>query len=594
MEQFKRFSQPKDSQEPQKPLPFSEGRYGFGSQFTLTHRVKGTNYSIGDRFTYISQTEAVAHDPYILKIGDGIGEHCFIDPNGRAVVLSADLGVVNTLFEWVEPLPQTVVITEGEEFVPPPPTPVYITESQFKEFRKGLATVLSEIAAIVPKVGQQGLRGERGERGEQGERGESGYTGWPGDKGEQGVQGEKGEKGDKGDAGEKGEQGIQGEKGETGAKGERGEKGEKGEKGSSGDRGEVGPRGEQGEKGDKGDRGEAGLRGQDGKDGKDGKDGAEGKAGRVGEKGLKGDKGDRGERGEKGEKGDKGDVGDSGLLTAKFPLVYDAQEKSVSIDEARLDKILKKILGGGKVSPQDMGWLASTGGGGKVAVYVNGAKITPDVRTLDFTGAGVTASKVGGKVTVNFTSTGGGSSGGVTTVNGLSGAVGITGGTDISVVPVGQTLTINYTGSSVSNAVTSFNGLTGAVQGVSSANGLTGAVSFRAGAGITLSTSGGGISFAIHYGVTGASSAFTNLNPTNPDRLLIQKSSDGAMYFLTYSTLVAKSSQVGDSLTTSATYTPTNTNFVIQNTSSGLTQMVSANNVFSSIDGGIYDDATPA
>jgi hypothetical protein len=55
-----------------------------------------------------------------------------------------------------------------------------------------------------------------------------------------------------------------------------------------------------------------------------------------------------------------------------------------------------------------MGWLASTGGGGKVAVYINGSKITPDVRTLDFTGAGVTASKVGGKVTINFTGTGGG------------------------------------------------------------------------------------------------------------------------------------------------------------------------------------------
>lgn len=583
MEQFKRFSQPKDSQEPQKPLPFSEGRYGFGSQFTLTHRVKGTNYNIGDRFTYISQTEAVAHDPYILKIGDGIGEHCFIDPNGRAVVLSADLGVVNTLFEWVEPLPKTVVITEGEEFVPPPPTPVYITESQFKEFRKGLATVLSEIAAIVPKVGQQGLRGERGERGEQGERGESGHTGWPGDKGEQGVQGEKGEKGDKGDAGEKGENGEKGETGQQGPKGERGEKGETGEKGSSGDRGEVGPRGEQGEKGDKGNRGEAGLRGQDGKDGKDGKDGAEGKAGRVGEKGLKGDKGDRGER---GEKGDKGNDGDSGLLTAKFPLVYDAQEKSVSIDEARLDKILKKILGGGKVSPQDMGWLASTGGGGKVAVYVNGVKVTPDVRTLDFTGTGVTASKVGGKVTINFTSTGGGSSGGVTTVNGLSGAVGITGGTDISVVPVGQTLTINYTGSSVSNVVTSFNGLTGAVQGVSSANGLTGAVSFRAGAGITLSTSGGGISFGIHYG------AISIASPSNLDKFLFQDNETGQMQIVSYSTILAKASQVGEVLSTSSTYTQSNTNFVVQNASSGVTQLVSANNVFSSIDGGIYDQFT--
>ena len=426
MEQFKRFSQPKDSQEPQKPLPFSEGRYGFGSQFTLTHRVKGTNYSIGDRFTYISQTEAVAHDPYILKIGDGIGEHCFLDPNGRAVVLSSDVGVVNTLFEYVEPSPDVMVLTEGEEFTPPPPAPVYITESQFKEFRKGLATVLSEIAAIVPKIGQQGSRGERGERGEKGEQGESGWTGWPGDKGEQGVQGEKGEKGDKGDTGEQGTQGIQGVQGE---KGETGERGERGEKGDRGERGAIGPRGEKGEKGDAGDRGERGIQGPAGKDGKNGKDGAEGKAGRVGEKGLKGDKGDAGERGAQGEKGDKGDQGDSGLLTAKFPLVYDPQEKSVSIDEARLDKILKKILGGGKVSPQDMGWLASTGGGGKVAVYVNGTKITPDVRTLDFTGTGVTASKVGGKVTVNFTSTGGGGDGatGATGPQGATGATGATG-----------------------------------------------------------------------------------------------------------------------------------------------------------------------
>lgn len=396
MEQFKRFSKPKDSQEPAKPLPFSEGHYGFGSQFTLTHRVKGTDYKIGDRFTYVSQSDAAAHNPYILKIGEGFGEYCFTDPNGRAVILSADVGVVDTLFEWLEPQPQTVVLTEGEEFIPPPPPPVFITEQQFTEFRKGLATVLSEIAAIVPQKGERGERGEKGERGEAGERGESGWTGWPGDKGEQGVQGEKGEKGDKGDAGEKGEKGETGERGEQGPNGERGEKGEKGEKGSRGDRGEVGPRGEKGEKGDKGDRGESGIRGPAGKNGKDGKDGAEGKAGRVGEKGLKGDKGEKGDRGEKGDKGD------SGLLTAKFPLVYDPQDQSVGIDEARLDKILKKILGGGKVSAADMGWLASTGGGGKVAVYVNGTKATPDVRTLDFEGTVVSYSKVGGKIILNI------------------------------------------------------------------------------------------------------------------------------------------------------------------------------------------------
>ena len=398
MEQFKRFSKPKDSPEPQ-PLPFSEGRYGFGAQFLLTHKVKGTDYRIGDRFTYISQTEAVGHNPYILKIGDGIGEHCFLDPQGRAVVLSADVGVVDTLFEHVPPAPKTVTISEGEEWTPPPPPPVYITESQFTEFRKGLATVLSEIAAIVPPHGEKGERGERGEKGERGERGESGWTGWPGDKGEQGVQGEKGDKGDTGERGEKGD------------KGDTGEKGERGEQGEQGDRGEVGPRGERGlkgDKGDKGDKGERGERGERGADGKNGKDGAQGLRGERGEKGERGERGEQGAQGKtgkagaKGEKGDKGDAGDSGLLTAKFPLVYDPKEKSIEIDEDRLNKILSKILGGGKVSAADMGWLASTGGGGKVAIYHNGTKITPDVRGIDFSGNNITVTKSGGKVTVSI------------------------------------------------------------------------------------------------------------------------------------------------------------------------------------------------
>jgi hypothetical protein len=720
MEQFKRFSTPKAVPSASKPLPFSEGHYGFGSQFTLTHRIKGTEYAVGDVFTYIPEGESRRHDPYILKIGEGIGETCFLDPHGRAVILSADVSVVNTIFEYQEPLPKTVVLSEGEEYTPPPAPPVFITEGEFKEFRKGLATVLSEIAAIAPDKGERGDRGERGERGEKGNPGEPGAQGVPGETGQPGIPGEKGDKGDTGEPGEKGERGEKGDKGDKGENGNQGEPGENGRPGEKGDRGEVGPRGERGEKGDRGTPGRDGLPGKPGADGKDGKPGAKGDKGEKGERGLKGEPG---AAGTKGNKGDPGEQGKPGLLSAKFPLVYDADEKTISIDEERLDKILKKILGGGKVSPQDMGWLASTGGGGKVAVYVNGIKVTPDVRTLAFTSSGnatVSASKVGGKVTVNIDSTGGGggASGGVSTVNGLSGAVSVVGGTNISVVPTGQTLTINYTGSSVSNAVTSFNGATGAVQGLSSLNGKTGAfvinagsgitysmtatglslavnylkggqtftslnsvdgtdlllfqkkpggisgeimftcsilnafnsiksqgftfeaypeggsppksgsyfiqqsgsnsysvgydsvvqgifdtygvstlngktgaVTVSAGAGLTLSTLASGISLAIHYGVTGASSAFTNLNPTNPDRLLIQKSSDGAMYFVTYSTLITKASQVGDSLNTSATYTPTNTNFVIQNTSSGQTEMVSANNVFSSIDGGMYSDA---
>ncbi len=70
----------------------------------------------------------------------------------------------------------------------------------------------------------------------------------------------------------------------------------------------------------------------------------------------------------------------------------------------------------------------------------------------------------------------------VETVNGVTGDVGVVGGTDISVSTAGKTLTINYTGSGGgggTNVVSSFNGLTGAVQGVSSWNGQTGAVSFN-------------------------------------------------------------------------------------------------------------------
>jgi len=62
---------------------------------------------------------------------------------------------------------------------------------------------------------------------------------------------------------------------------------------------------------------------------------------------------------------------------------------------------------------------------------------------------------------------------------------------------------------------------------------------------------------------------------------------------ISYGTLLTKLSQVSENLDVSTTYTQSNTNFVVQNTSTLQTQLVSANNVFSSIDGGIYDDEIP-
>lgn len=187
--------------------------------------------------------------------------------------------------------------------------------------------------------------------------------------------------------------GPKGDKGDYGGPmGPKGEKGEKGDQGLPGLAGIAGPRGKMGERGPRGLRGERGLRGLDGKRGERGPQGKAGKNGKAGQ------------RGPKGERGSKGEQGDSGIMSAKFPLVYNEKEKSIAIDEARLDAILKKILSGKTPSPVEMGWLASTGGGGKVAIQYNGTKITPDVRTIDFMGAGVeSVTKVGGKITVNIT-----------------------------------------------------------------------------------------------------------------------------------------------------------------------------------------------
>ena len=383
--------------------------------------------------------EEDCHSPNILKLG-GMGQLFFIDPNGKPLKIEADDNQFSAIFEAVvEESTPDLVLTEGEEELPPPRV---VSESEFKQFRSGLADLLTEIAR---RAGERGERGPRGFQGIQGDKGDRG------DRGEPGAQGERGPEGPQGLQGERGETG---ERGATGERGQRGEKGERGERGNTGAVGPVGPRGEAGPQGAagaagrdgaRGEKGEKGDPGKDGRNGKDGKNGKDGATGKAGPRGPKGDRGASGERGAAGPQGNTGPTGTSGVVTAKFPLVYDAEEKSIGIDEARLDKILKRITGGGKVSAQDMGWLASTGGGGKVAVYINGSKITPDVRTLDFTGAGVTATKVGGKVTVNISSTGGSGVSGdyVYSLNGITGPVGLSAGEDVVITQSGKTLAIS-------------------------------------------------------------------------------------------------------------------------------------------------------
>jgi hypothetical protein len=371
--------------------------------------------------------EEDCHSPNILKLG-GMGQLFFIDPNGKPLKIEADDNQFSAIFEAVvEESTPDMVLTEGEEELPPPRV---VSEREFKQFRSGLADLLTEIAR---RAGERGERGPRGFQGIQGDKGDRG------DRGEPGAQGERGPEGPQGLQGERGETG---ERGSTGERGQRGEKGDRGEQGNTGAVGPVGPRGEAGPQGAagaagrdgaRGEKGEKGDPGKDGRNGKDGKNGKDGATGKAGPRGPKGDRGPSGERGAAGPQGNTGPSGTSGVVTAKFPLVYDPQEKSIGIDEARLDKILKKIMGGGKVSAQDMGWLASTGGGGKVAVYHNGTKITPDVRGIDFTGSGVASvTKVGGKITVNISGGGGVGATGATGPTGPAGA-GVAGNSDVGV-----------------------------------------------------------------------------------------------------------------------------------------------------------------
>jgi len=391
--------------ETRRTAAISNGQFVSGCVFRLVREIRGSAYSIGDQFMLIEEQDC--HNPNILILG-GVGENYFIDPAGNPLKIEAGNTQIDSIFELVEPVLQETLEEVDEVSAP---TRV-VTETEFNTFRKELADVLQKISST-RIIREQGERGTRGFTGVQGDRGDVGPVGPKGERGEKGEYGEKGEKGDTGEQGlqgERGEKGLQGEhgqKGERGLQGERGEQGKQGEQGERGQRGEPGERGEKGEQGNTGPQGLRGETGNTGSAGSNGRDGAIGPRGEQGKKGDRGDKGPPGEVGAKGEKGNTGNTGENGVVTAKFPLVYNADEKSIAIDEERLDKILKRIMGGGKVSPQDMGWLASTGGGGKVAVYHNGTKITPDVRGINFTGSAVVSvtkeNGVGGKLIVNIT-----------------------------------------------------------------------------------------------------------------------------------------------------------------------------------------------
>ena len=268
--------------------------------------------------------------------------------------------------------------------------------------------------------GPQGQQGEQGPVGPMGPAGPKGSPGMPGQDGERGPKGEKGDPGEQGlpgPAGEKGDRGSIGPKGDRGEKGEKGDAGPKGEIGPEGKQGNRGPRGSKGEKGDKGDVGSAGPRG------------LKGEKGNVGPKGPKGDKGDPGEKGEKGDKGDrgeKGNPGESGILNAKYPLVYDAKGKEIRFETKKLEELLQRFsnLGPGQNGPDYAAitdWLAAAGGAVAVRNGNSGDKmIIKSLNDLILQGPGVTLAQEGKNVRVTISGSGEGSAG--------IGSVGIDGG----------------------------------------------------------------------------------------------------------------------------------------------------------------------
>jgi hypothetical protein len=98
--------------------------------------------------------------------------------------------------------------------------------------------------------GAQGLQGKQGIQGDKGDKGDQGIQGLVGKQGIQGTQGKQGGIGPEGPIGPQGSVGLQGIRGEKGEKGDRGPVGVKGSDGAKGERGKdglVGPQGPAGE-----------------------------------------------------------------------------------------------------------------------------------------------------------------------------------------------------------------------------------------------------------------------------------------------------------------------------------------------------------
>jgi hypothetical protein len=162
--------------------------------------------------------------------------------------------------------------------------------------------------------------------------------------------------------------GKDGEDGENGRDGLDGKDGVDGKDGKKGSRGPVGPKGDQGDRGEVGPRGVAGARGK---------------------QGPKGDRGPKGDVGDKGDPGDRGEQGDVGFVKAKYPLSYDADNKTLSLDQKTFEQLLS-LPGTDPMLANNL-INAMYGGGGGLGALKDGKRLRRDITDLDFTGKQINA-----------------------------------------------------------------------------------------------------------------------------------------------------------------------------------------------------------
>lgn len=215
----------------------------------------------------------------------------------------------------------------------------------------------------------------------------------------------------------------------------------RGQKGEKGDKGEQGIQGIKGEKGDKPERGvdyftdddvaqiteEAALiakpiKGVDYFDGKDGRDGLDGKDGKDGQDGQNGKDGKNGKNGKDGSPDTPQEIVEKINTLSKvieWKTIKNAPE--IKGGGSGLNTVFTDgvTITGTGLADNPLVVIGGGGSGDQAAILFQdeGSNLgsAGTVDTLDFTGAGVTASRTGNKVTVNITS--GGGSGTVTSVS---------------------------------------------------------------------------------------------------------------------------------------------------------------------------------